>query len=103
MSRLYYAFFHVSLAFLLSQGEPIERFRHSHGKVQTAIGKRMGKQLSRFVREIYQDRLRADYEPNFFSSRYAGNIEKARLDAHNMIKLANTNFYWIYQEARKVL
>ena len=103
ISRLYYAFFHVGLAFLLSQGEQVDHFRHSHGRVQAAIGKRMGKPLGRFVREIYQARLKADYEPGFFRSAYGTDMERARLDLRNMLKAANANFYWIYQESRKAL
>jgi uncharacterized protein (UPF0332 family) len=102
-SRLYYALFHVSLAFLLSQGDDIEKLRSSHGTVQAAIAKRMGKPLGRFVRTVYESRLRADYEPDFFVRTYGSDLEKARADLGSVRRSANGNFYWIYQEARKVL
>ncbi|HEY2168897.1 MAG TPA: hypothetical protein VGJ30_04685 [Candidatus Angelobacter sp.] len=102
-SRLYYALFHVSLAFLLSQGEEIDKIRRFHGQVHTAVGKRMGKPLDRFVRAVYDARLKADYEPDFFVRKYGSDLEKARAEMSYVLKSANANFYWIYQEARKAL
>src|SRR2546423_11984303 len=69
-SRLYYAFFHVSLAFLLSRGEQIDNYRWYHGDVHTAVGRGMGKYFSKFFRELYGARRGADYEPAFFDKRY---------------------------------
>ena len=103
LSRLYYAFFHASLAFLLSQGQNIETYRRTHGDVHAAIDKRMGKYLGRFVRELYRSRQQADYEPAFFDRSYGRNIEKARADARDLLNRANRNYYWIYNESRKAL
>jgi uncharacterized protein (UPF0332 family) len=102
-SRLYYAFFHASLAFLLSQGEEIDRYRWYHGDVHAAVGRRMGKYFGKFFRELYGARKEADYEPAFFSRRYGRDIERARVDAQTLLSRANPNFYWIYNESRKVL
>jgi len=102
-SRLYYAFFHASLAFLLSQGENIDVYRRTHGDVHAAIDRRMGKYLGRFLRELYRSRLQADYEPGFFERTYGRDIERARADAQNSLDRANPNYYWIYNESRKAL
>jgi uncharacterized protein (UPF0332 family) len=102
-SRLYYAFFHASLAFLLSQGEEIDAYRWTHGDVHTAIDRRMGKYLGRFLRELYRSRQKADYEPEFFNRSYGRDIEMARADARSLLNRANRNYYWIYNESRKAL
>ncbi len=102
-SRLYYAFFHAGLALLLSQGEDIDQFRWAHGGVHAAIDRRMGKYFGRFLRELYRSRQQADYEPGFFLGAYRGDIETARQDARNLVMRANQNFYWIYNESKKVL
>jgi uncharacterized protein (UPF0332 family) len=102
-SRLYYAFFHVGLALLLSQGENIDRFRHDHGRVHEAIGRRLGKYVGRFVRDLYKSRLEADYEPRMFVMHYGNNLENARSAGVLILERAKQNFYWIYQEARKNL
>jgi uncharacterized protein (UPF0332 family) len=102
-SRLYYAFFHASLAFLLSQGENIDVYRRTHGDVHTAIDRRMGKYLGRFLRELYRSRQQADYEPGFFDQTYGRDIERARADARTLLDRANRNYYWIYNESRKAL
>jgi|ERR1700733_2637146 uncharacterized protein (UPF0332 family) len=102
-SRLYYAFFHASLAFLLSQGEDIDVFRWHHGDLHTAVGKLMGKYLGKFFRDLYKTRQQADYEPSFFSRSFGGNLDKARAEAQNLLRRANKNFYWIYHESRKAL
>src|SRR5271169_2147697 len=70
LSRLYYAFFHASLALLLSQGEDIDTYRRQHGNVHAAVDRRMGKPLGRFLRELYRSRQRADYEPDFLGVSY---------------------------------
>jgi uncharacterized protein (UPF0332 family) len=102
-SRLYYAFFHVSLAFLLSQGEDIDKYRKRHGEVHAAVDKRMGKPLGKFLRELYRSRQRADYEPDFLGVSYGGDLERARTDAWVLSNRAKRNFYWIYNESRKAL
>jgi uncharacterized protein (UPF0332 family) len=102
-SRLYYAFFHASLALLLSQGENIDAYRRTHGDVHTAIDRRMGKYFGRFLRELYRSRQQADYEPGFFDHSYGRDIERARADVRNLLNRANRNYYWIYNESRKAL
>ncbi len=44
-SRLYYAFFHVSLALLRSVGAETDKFSRDHGRVHSAVQARMGKYL----------------------------------------------------------
>lgn len=102
-SRLYYAFFHVALAFLLSQGDNVDAYRRQHGGVHTAVDRRMGKYLGRFLRELYKARQQADYDPAFFTTKYRGEIESARVDAQLLLARASRNFYWIYNESRKAL
>ncbi|HTW56918.1 MAG TPA: hypothetical protein VMD99_02180 [Terriglobales bacterium] len=103
LSRLYYAFFHASLAFLMSQGENVDEYRRAHGDVHSAIDRRMGKYFGRFIRELYRSRQQADYEPEFFGRSYGRDIERARADSRNLMGRANRNFYWIYNESRKAL
>lgn len=103
LSRLYYAFFHVSLAFMLSQEEDIDKLRQSHGRVHTAVGRRLGKYMDSFLRDLYKSRLESDYEPGAFNRKYRNDLEKARAEANLLLERASRNFYWIYQESRKVL
>jgi uncharacterized protein (UPF0332 family) len=103
LSRLYYAFFHVCLAFLLSQEEDIEKVRHSHGLLHAAVRRRLGKYIDSLLRDVYKARLEADYEPGFFARRYRNDLEKAKADSNLLVERARKNFYWIYQESRKVL
>jgi uncharacterized protein (UPF0332 family) len=102
-SRLYYAFFHASLAFLMSQGEDVDTYRWRHGSVHAAVDRRMGKYLGRLFRELYRFRQLADYEPSFLAKSYAGDLERARVDAQTVLGRATQNFYWIYNESRKDL
>lgn len=102
-SRLYYAFFHVTLGFLISQGEDIQVLQKDHGMVQGAVKRRMGKYMDKFVHELYRQRLQADYEPSFLRTKYGGDLERARMDALATLQRATRNFYWIYWEARKAL
>ncbi len=103
LSRLYYAFFHASLAFLLSQGEDIDTYRRKHGNVHAAIDRRMGKPFGRLLRELYRSRQRADYEPDFLDVSYGGELERARAAARTTLSRGKQNFYWIYNECRKSL
>jgi uncharacterized protein (UPF0332 family) len=103
MSRLYYAFFHVSLALLRSAGADPDKFSRDHGKVHAAVQARMGKYLGTFLRKLYLLRKLCDYDSNMFERKYPRNIEGARRDCVLEIKRATTNFHWLYQEARKAL
>jgi hypothetical protein len=103
LSRLYYAFFHVSLAFMLSQEEDIDKLRQSHGSVHAAVGRRLGKYVDSFLRDLYKSRLESDYEPGLFKRKYRNDLERARAEANLLLDRANRNFYWIYHESRKVL
>ncbi len=103
LSRIYYAFFHVSLAFLLSQEEDIDKLRQSHGLVHAAVRRRLGKYMDSLLRDLYRSRLEADYEPGSFTRKYRNDLERARADANLSLERARKNFFWIYQESRKVL
>lgn len=102
-SRLYYALFHASLGLLLSLDEDIDTYRRSHGAVHAAIARRMGKTVGKFVTEIYEARLHADYEPELMRKRFNGDVAAARIYAAALNARAKRHFYWIYQEARKAL
>ncbi len=101
-SRLYYAFFHASLALLLSRGVNIEVFRKNHGRVHTEIDRLLGKYVGQLFRELYIARRQADYEPNMFAVRYHDQLDRARFDANSLLTRVSANFYWIQQESRKV-
>lgn len=103
LSRLYYAFFHVSLALLLTTDPNIGRISSNHGMVHERVQRRLGKTMSRLVRELYALRRECDYETDMFATRYRGNIEEARKESILLLKRAKTNFYWLYYEARKAL
>jgi uncharacterized protein (UPF0332 family) len=105
LSRMYYAFFHASLALLMATEPDIEAVSRSHGMVQARIQRRFGKTMSitRTVRELYDLRKQSDYEADMFARRYRGNIEAARKEAILLVKRAKADFYWLYYEARKSL
>jgi uncharacterized protein (UPF0332 family) len=103
LSRLYYAFFHVCLAFILSQEQDIDKLRHSHGMLHAAIGRQLGKYMDSFLRDVYKSRLESDYEPGSFTRKYRNDLERARAESNLLLERARKNFYWIYQECRKVL
>jgi uncharacterized protein (UPF0332 family) len=103
LSRLYYAFFHVCLAFLLSQNQNIDKARQNHGMLHSAIGRSLGKYMDSFLRDLYKLRLQSDYEPESFSKKYGDQVEKARAEVNLLLERASRNFYWIYQECKKVL
>lgn len=102
-SRLYYAFYHASLALLVSQGIDIDEIRKDHGRVHREIDRRLGKAMGKFFRELYSARQQADYEPNLFAMRYQGDIDRARLDADVLLGRARTHFNWLQQESAKIL
>jgi len=54
-SRLYYAFFHASLALLMSVGTDTDKLSRDHGKVHAAVQARMGKYLGTFLRKLYHN------------------------------------------------
>jgi len=102
-SRLYYVFFHASLALLASVGIETDKFSRDHGKVHAAVQARMGKYLGTFLRKLYHNRKLSDYDPRMFEREYGADIEKARRDCIVSRRRARTNFRWLYQEAGKVL
>jgi len=102
-SRLYYAFFHASLAFLISREVDIETIRKDHGKVHRAIDKHLGKSMGKFFRELYFGRQQADYEPDLFVTKYRGHLDGARLEASSLMSRARAHFNWLQQESKKVL
>lgn len=103
LSRLYYAFFHASLA-LLSTAEPdIKTISRKHGNVHSRIQSRLGPYMGRLVRELYALRRESDYETRMFSDRYRDNIEEARKQSIAVLKRAETDFRWLYGEADKPL
>jgi uncharacterized protein (UPF0332 family) len=105
LSRLYYAFFHASIA-LLSATEPdIAQISRSHGALHARLQRKFGKTMliSRMMRELYEVRKNCDYETGMFRTKYGGNIEAGRKDSILLLKRAKTQFYWLYHQARKYL
>ena len=76
-SRLYYAFFHASLALLTSVGTDTDRFSRDHGKVHAAAKARMGRPFGRFLEKLYLHRKLCDYDPRMFEHEYGQDIERA--------------------------
>ena len=103
MSRLYYAFFHVSVALLLSIGLDVKRISRDHGTVHSAVQGRMGKYLGVFVTNLYRIRRFCDYDAAMFERMFGGEVEKARREYIQVIRSAKTNFHWLYREAKKAL
>jgi uncharacterized protein (UPF0332 family) len=101
LSRLYYAFFHASLALLTTVGPNSKKI--SHGMLHWRLQDRLGKPMAGLVRELYGLRRDSDYESKMFSERYHDNIEEARKQAIVVQKRAKTNFNWLYREAEKPL
>ena len=102
ISRLYYAFFHASLALLLTVRSDVEQFSKTHGRVHDEVERRI-EPIGRRLRQLYQFRRMCDYEADLFEKRYGGNINEARKEAMLLLKKERKNFYWIYNEARKEL
>lgn len=101
LSRLYYAFFHASLALLTTAEPDIKKI--SHGTLHSRIQGRLGKSMGRLVQELRDLRRESDYESKMFSDRYRDNIEEARKQLIVVLKRAKTNFDWLYREADKPL
>ncbi len=102
-SRLYYAFFHASLALLTSVGTDTNRLSRDHGKVHAAVQARMGRPFGKFLEKLYLHRKLCDYDPRMFEQEYGQDTERARQDCENRVRRAKVHFYWMYQEARKAL
>jgi uncharacterized protein (UPF0332 family) len=104
-SRMYYAFFHASVALLLATDADIEKVCKNHGMLHERLQRKFGKTMiiTRLIRELYDLRRDSDYETNMFASKYSGNIEEARKDSILLSKRAKTQFFWIYNEARRFL
>ena len=102
-SRLYYAFFHASLALLASVGIETDKLSRDHGKVHSAVQARMGRPFGKFLEKLYLHRKLCDYDTRMFEHEYGQDIEQARKDCKDRITKAKTQFYGMYQEARKVL
>jgi uncharacterized protein (UPF0332 family) len=105
LSRMYYAFFHASLALLLATESQVERVSRNHGMVHERVQRRFGKttSITKTMRELYGLRRESDYETDMFATRYRGNIEEARQESILLLKRAKKDFYWLYYEARKSL
>jgi uncharacterized protein (UPF0332 family) len=105
LSRLYYAFFHASIA-LLSATEPdIVQVARDHGALHARLQQKFGKTtlISRIMRELYDVRKQCDYETGMVRTKYGGNIEAGRKDAILLLERVKRQFYWLYYEARKYL
>lgn len=102
-SRLYYAFFHASLALLASVGIETDKLSRDHGKVHSAVQARMGRPFGKFLEKLYLHRKLCDYDARMFEHEYGQDIEKARKDCEERVRRAKAQFYWMYQEARKAL
>jgi len=105
VSRIYYAFFHASVALLLATDEDIEKVRKNHGMLHERIQRKFGTTMiiTRLIRELYDLRRECDYEANMFVRKYRGNIEEARKDTILLIERAKPQFFWIYNQARQFL
>ncbi len=103
LSRLYYAFFHASLALLAASGINLQRISKNHGILHSRIQGRLGSYMGRRIKELYKLRRDADYEIRMFFDRYRDNIEEARKQSITILKRAGTDFRWLYREAEKPL
>jgi uncharacterized protein (UPF0332 family) len=105
LSRLYYAFFHVSIALLSATESDIAQVSKNHGALHGRLQRKFGKTMpiSRLMRELYDLRKQCDYETGMLRIKYGGNIEAGRKDSILLLKRAKTQFYWLYHEARKYL
>lgn len=105
LSRLYYAFFHASIALLSATESDIAQVSRDHGALHARIQRKFGKTLPicRLMRELYDVRKQCDYETGMLRTKYRGNIEAGRKDSILLLKRAKPQFYWLYHEARKYL
>src|SRR5260370_39147607 len=105
LSRLYYAFFHASIAMLSATEPDIVQVSKNHGALHARLQQQFGKTMliTRIMRELYDVRKRCDYETGMIRTKYGGNIEAGRKDAILLLSRAKPQFYWLYYEARKNL
>ena len=96
LSRLYYAFFHMGLALLLSSGWDIRSVSKDHGRFQSAMDAGAGKYIGTFIRKLYRFRLLCDYDEVMFQRDY-GDLERARQQFIAETKMARTNFEWLHR------
>lgn len=96
LSRLYYAFFHMGLALLLSSGWDIRSVSKDHGRFQSAMDAGAGKYIGTFIRKLYRFRLLCDYDEIMFQRDY-GDLERARQQFIAETKMARTNFEWLHR------
>jgi len=91
LSRSYYAVFHAFCGLILSCGvEPSK----SHGGLQDQVSRWFGKSLGRFLRDAYESRRFADYDPTWSPIAYKSEWK---------LRLARTNILWACLEAEKKL
>jgi len=91
VSRAYYAGFHAFNALLLSGGvEPSK----SHGGLQDQVRRLLGRSLGNFLRDAYESRRFADYDPGWSPISYSSSSK---------LKTARTNILWACLEADKKL
>ena len=105
LSRLYYAFFHASIALLSATESDIAQVSRNHGALHARLQRKLGKTmpLTRLIRELYNVRKQCDYETGMLRTKYGGNIETGRKDSILLLQRAKTQFDWLCQEARKYL
>jgi len=103
LSRLYYAFFHVGLGLLITLGWTDQHL--DHGRLPAEVDKYLGKtaNLRRMIRSLYELRKCSDYDNPRFFDRFNRDIENARRHAVYELMRSQTNFNWMYYEARKAL
>jgi uncharacterized protein (UPF0332 family) len=97
-SRAYYALFHVCCAHLLASGTDAtkaEEITRDHGRLHSTIRRPIGRLFERFVREAYDRRRQADYEPGW-------PVPSATV-AQGELKRARTQFYWLFNMTRQSL
>lgn len=103
LSRLYYAFFHVSLAYLLSTGADVTTISRNHGNVHTAVRAAAGKYVGEFVIKLYHYRMRSDYDVDMIDRMYGGDLDTARKESLLELSRAKANFSWMYITAREAI
>src|SRR5258708_35864341 len=98
LSRLYYAFFHASIALLSATEAAIVQISKDHGALHARLQQKFGKSvlITRVIRELYDVRKRCDYETGMMRTKYGGSIEEGRKDAILLLNRAKPQFYWLY-------
>jgi uncharacterized protein (UPF0332 family) len=91
LSRAYYASFHAFSALLLSREvEPSK----SHGRLQDQVRRWLGRAFGHFLRDAYESRRFADYDPSWSPIGY---------NSESKLRMARTNVLWTCLEAEKKL